>query len=117
MYYTYIIRTENGFLYTGIAKDLFSRMKDHATQNKKCAKFTKSQKIKSLEAVWSSADRSQASRLECALKALTKKQKEDLIRSPRLFSLFLPRLDKEDFVHHPMANLDLYLKKTDLSSL
>ena len=117
MYYTYIIRTENGFLYTGIAKDLFSRMKDHATQNKKCAKYTKSQKIASLESVWSSADRSQASRLEYALKTLTKKQKEDLIRSPRLLSRLLPRLEKEDYVHHPMASLDLYLKKIDLSSL
>ncbi len=117
MYYTYMIRTEGGFLYTGIAKDLFSRMKDHAAQGKKCAKFTRGRGVVALEALWSSADRSTASRLEYRLKTLTKKEKEALIAAPRQLSLFLPMIDKEDFVYHPKAKLDLFLKKTDLASL
>ncbi len=115
MYYTYMIRTEDGFLYTGIAKDLFSRMRDHAGQGKKCAKFTRAHKLKALEAVWSSEDRKSASRLEYYLKTLTKKQKEMLLSKPLLLFQFLPIIEKEDYIHHPKANLDLFLKKTDLS--
>lgn len=117
MYYTYVIRVEGGALYTGIAKNLFSRLSQHAGQGKKSAKFTRSHKILSLEAVWSSTDRSTASRLEYALKTLKKKEKEDLIRSPRRLEEFLPKIDKELYVHHPKANLDLYLGRITLPHL
>ncbi|MBR4288227.1 MAG: GIY-YIG nuclease family protein [Clostridia bacterium] len=117
MYYTYMIRTEGGSLYTGIAKDLFSRMKDHAGQGKKCAKYTRSRKLAALEALWSSADRSSASRLEYYLKTLTKKEKEALLLDPKKLFSFLPMIDKEDFIYHPKASLDIYLKMTDLSRI
>ena len=117
MYYTYIIRTEGGALYTGIAKNLFSRMKDHASQGKRSAKFTRSHKILSLEALWSGSDRSAASRLEYAIKQLSKKEKEALILTPSLFSKLLPHLEKEDFIHHPKACLALYRKEIDLAHL
>ena len=38
MYYTYMIRCEDGSLYTGIAKNLFTRMKEHDSREGKCAK-------------------------------------------------------------------------------
>ncbi len=117
MYYTYIIRTEGGALYTGIAKNMFSRMKDHISQGKKSAKFTRSHKILSLEALWSSQDRSSASRLEYAIKTLTKKEKEALILAPSLLSRLLPQIEKEDFIHHPKACLALYRKQIDLAHL
>lgn len=117
MYYTYIIRTEGGALYTGIAKDLFSRMKDHAGQGKKCAKYTRSHALLSLEALWSSADRSTASRLEYHLKTLSKKEKEVLLRSPKSLPLLLPKVDKEDYIYHPKASLPLYLGKIGLADL
>lgn len=117
MYYTYIIRTEGGTLYVGIAKDLFSRMKDHLGQGKKCAKYTRSHKLVSLEAVWSSADRATASRLEWYLKTLTKKKKEELILHPALLTQLLPAVEKEDYVHHPKASLALFLGETSLAKL
>lgn len=117
MYYTYMVRTEKGSLYTGIAKNMFQRMKEHAAQGKKSAKFTRSQKIISLEALWSSADRSTASRLEYGLKTLTKKQKEAVLKTPSLLFFLLPMLEKEDYIFHPKANLDLFLGKITLPHL
>ena len=117
MYYTYIIRCEGGSLYTGIAKNMFSRMKEHVGQKKSAAKYTKSHRVIALEALWSSADRGQASRLESAIKKLKKNEKETLIASPREFSLLLPTLEKEDFVRHGDATLSLFLGETGLSDL
>ncbi len=117
MYYIYMVRVEGGALYTGIAKNLFSRLKEHLDQGKKGAKFTRSRKIISLEALWTGSDRASASRLEYAIKTLSKKEKEALVSSPRLLSTLLPAIEKEDFIHHPKATLDLYLKKTDLTHL
>ncbi len=117
MYYTYILRVEGGALYTGIAKNMFSRMADHAKQGKKSAKFTRARKISSLAALWSSASRAEASRLEYAIKTLKKSEKEALILNPTLLSTLLPSIEKEDFVFHPKANLDLFLKKITLKHL
>ena len=117
MYYTYMIRVEGGALYTGIAKDPFRRMREHMGRGKACARYTRSRRITALEALWSSADRASASRLEYALKTLAKPQKEALIRTPALLSALLPRIEKEDFVFHPKACLALFLGETDLTRL
>lgn len=117
MYYTYVIRCEGGSLYTGIAKNLFQRMAEHASQTGKCAKYTKGHRIVALESVWSSRDRSSACRLEYALKTLKKEEKELLLQKPFLLSALLPAMEKEDYVHHPKASLDLYLKRIRLPDL
>ncbi len=117
MYYTYMIRCEGGSLYTGIAKNMFSRMSQHAGKKKSAAKYTKSHKVMSLEALWSSSDRAAASRLESAIKKRSKKEKETLIASPAAFSAILPTLEKEDYIRHPLATLSLYLGKMRLSDL
>ena len=45
MYYTYMIRCEGGSLYTGIANNMFRRMKEHDSREGKCAKYTKGHKV------------------------------------------------------------------------
>ncbi len=117
MYYTYIIRCAGGSLYTGIAKNMFSRMKEHAGKKTKSAKYTKSHQVIALEALWSSSDRSAASRLEYAIKTLKKAEKEALIRDPRLLTKFLPKIEKEDYIHHSKASLSLFLGEIRLSDL
>ncbi len=116
-YYTYIVRCEDGSLYTGIAKNIAHRMKEHAGKVKKSAKYTKSHRIISLEALWSSQDRGSASRLEYAIKALKKKEKEALILDAKLLFKFLPQIEKEDYIYHPKASLSLFLGKIKLSDL
>ena len=117
MYYTYVIRCEGGSLYTGITKNMFSRMAEHASREGKCAKYTKGHKVISLDALWSSRDRSSACRLEYALKTLTKKEKELLLKKPFLLSRLLPAMEKEDYIHHPKANMEFYLKRIKLPDL
>ncbi|MBR2404108.1 MAG: GIY-YIG nuclease family protein [Clostridia bacterium] len=84
MYYTYIIKCEKGTLYTGIAKDVAKRFSEHTSGNKKGAKYTRANRAVSIQAVWSSADRSTASRLEVFIKKLTRAQKLELISKPSL---------------------------------
>jgi len=117
MFYTYMIRTEKGTLYTGIAKDLFRRMREHTEQKEKSAKYTRCRKVVSLAALWSSRDRSTASRLEYRIKTLTKKEKEALLASPALLFSYFPELEKEDYIFHPKANLDLFLNRITLAQL
>ena len=86
MYYIYIIRCTGDPLYTGITNDVHRRMSEHFSQNEKCAKFTRSHQAESLEALWSTADRSLASKLEYRIKQLTKPQKLRLIADNECFS-------------------------------
>jgi len=67
--------------------------------------------------VWSSRDRSSACRLEYALKTLKKEEKELLLKKPFLLSKLLPAMEKEDYIHHPLACLELYLKQIKLPDL
>ncbi len=117
MYYTYIVRTEKGDLYTGIANNMFRRMQEHVLQGKKSAKFTRCRRVVALEALWSSENRSTASKLEFRFKTLKKKEKEEVIKTPSLLFDFLPMLDREDYIFHPKANLDLFLEKITLPHL
>lgn len=86
MYYIYMIKCEGGVLYTGIASDISRRMKEHFTQSEKCAKFTRSHKAESLEALWIAENRSAASKLEYRIKRLTRAQKLELIANPQKVS-------------------------------
>lgn len=79
MYYTYILLCGDGSLYTGIAKDVRKRMFEHFGGTEKCAKYTRSRRPVKLEAVWESADRSSASKLEYRIKQLKKEIKQRLI--------------------------------------
>lgn len=89
MYYTYMIRCKGNTLYTGITTDIERRFSEHSEKDEKGAKYTKSHTVVKIEAVWESNNRSQASKLEFALKKLTKQQKEELILDNNKFESFL----------------------------
>ncbi|MDO5559680.1 MAG: GIY-YIG nuclease family protein [Oscillospiraceae bacterium] len=97
--FIYIIRCQGETLYTGITTDITRRLRQHAGLIAGGAKYTKSHKILSLEALWSTPNDTDARKLECALKKLTKNQKLDLISSPcKLTSKYCTGLGEADFM-------------------
>ena len=84
MYYVYILRCSDNSLYTGITTDFKKRLETHMNKEKSAAKYTKSRDVVCAEALWTCADKSSALKLECYIKRLTKKKKEELIKKPEL---------------------------------
>ncbi|PJA16276.1 MAG: endonuclease [Elusimicrobia bacterium CG_4_10_14_0_2_um_filter_56_8] len=74
----YIVRCANGALYTGITNNLASRLADHNAG--KGAKYTAA--FGPVELVWKKRkkDRSDASILEAAIKKLSRKEKDALVK-------------------------------------
>lgn len=89
MYYTYILRCKDNSLYTGITTDLERRLKEHKEKGEKTAKYTLRHEAVKMEIAWESENRVLASKLEFNIKKLTKKQKEGLIKNPKLLSEIL----------------------------
>ena len=79
-FYLYMLRCEDGSIYTGTAKDYLKRYEDHLSG--KGAKYTKSHKVKKIERVFLCDNRSIACILESEIKKLTKNKKEDIIIEP-----------------------------------
>ena len=99
MYYTYIMRCEDSSLYTGITTDVERRFRQHRGELAGGAKCTKGHRPVSVEMVWSSASRSDASKLEYRIKRLTKSNKELLVKEPeRLAELMEDKIDVELYV-------------------
>ena len=73
-FYLYMLRCENGSIYTGTAKDYLKRYEEHLSG--KGAKYTKSHKVKKIERVFLCENRSIACILESEIKKLTKDKKE-----------------------------------------
>lgn len=88
--YVYIIECEDGSLYTGIAKDVVQRLRQHYHHLSGCAKYTLSHQMKDIRAVWRTEDKVTACRLEYWIKLLTRKQKLKLIESPETIDSVLP---------------------------
>ena len=82
MAFTYIVKCIDDSLYTGACISISERMKDHYYKKDKCAKYTKSRQIVSLEALWVSENLSTACKLEWCIKKLSRKKKIDLINHP-----------------------------------
>ena len=55
-------------------------------KEKAAAKYTKSRSVVSAEALWTCEDKSGALKLECYIKRLAKKKKEELIKNPELIN-------------------------------
>lgn len=89
MYYTYMLRCKDNSLYTGITTDLERRLKEHKEKGEKTAKYTLTHEAEKMEIAWKSDNRILASKLEFNIKKLTKKQKEELIKNPKLLNKFL----------------------------
>ncbi len=99
MYYIYMLRCENDSIYTGITTDVKRRMEEHFSKDKKCAKYTMTHTPKKLEGVWSTENKSLASRLEYYIKSLTKAQKENLIKNHKLEDVLSEKLDISKYTY------------------
>ena len=82
-FYLYMLRCEDGSIYTGTAKDYLKRYEKHLSG--KGAKYTKSHKVKKIERVFLCENRSIACILESEIKKYIKKKKEAVISNPDEF--------------------------------
>ena len=80
MYFVYILKSRADTLYTGITTDLCRRYSEHCGKGGKGAKYTAAFKPLGFAAAWSAKDKSSASKLEYAVKSLTRAQKDALIK-------------------------------------
>lgn len=78
MYFVYILRCRGDRLYTGITTDVERRFSEHLG-GKRGAKFTKANPPREIAAYWECENRSEASRLEYAIKRLPREKKLKLI--------------------------------------
>ena len=77
--YVYVLRCKDNSYYTGWTNDLDNRILMH--NSGKGAKYTKSRLPVELIYFEKCADKSEALKRECAIKQLTRKEKEKLINS------------------------------------
>lgn len=108
-YYVYILRCRDGSLYTGITTDIQRRFSQHVKGTSKGgggAKYTSAKHPLYVEALWQALGRSSALKLEYAIKALPKLEKEDLIKE-KLTS-------KVDFSLYPRLAVPQNLQGTNL---
>ena len=77
--YVYMVMCEDESIYTGIARDVKARMKEHFYKTGKSAKYTRSRGVKRILMVWEAKSYSSAARLEYAIKRVTRKNKLFLI--------------------------------------
>jgi putative endonuclease len=112
MAYIYMVRCTDSSLYTGIAKNVGQRMREHYYKKKSGAKYTKSRQIRTLEMVWETDTWSHAAKLEFRIKKLTHQQKEELLRHPKQISeCFGEELDGIVYEPHPELELSMFLDK------
>ena len=94
MYYIYMLRCSDNYIYTGITTDLNRRIKEHIEKSKKCAKYTSVHDVLKLEAAFTTCSKSDALKLEYRIKKLKKSDKEKLISNNEfLYSIFDNKLD------------------------
>jgi len=77
-YFVYMVECSDKTLYTGIAKDLKRRVDEH-NQSNKGAKYTKARRPVTLIYSKKLKDRSEASKMEYAIKKLSREKKLQLI--------------------------------------
>ncbi len=83
-------------LYTGITTDVIRRFAEHTQKNKLGAKYTRSRKPVTIEAVWQCDNRADASKLEYNFKKLSKAVKEQILCDAADFKRILsPKLNTE----------------------
>ncbi|WP_319371487.1 GIY-YIG nuclease family protein [uncultured Ilyobacter sp.] len=77
-YHIYIIRCQDSSLYTGIAREWHKRYIEHLEG--RGAKYTRSHKPQVIEGVWEAFGRSEASKVECFIKSISKNKKESFLK-------------------------------------
>ena len=95
IYYIYVLRCADNSLYTGITTDIERRFSEHKSRRSSSEKYTRSKKAVSIEALWSCASRSEASKLEYAFKKLSKIKKEEIISNPILLNEYLAEITQD----------------------
>ncbi len=88
-WYLYLIRTQQGALYTGITTDVKRRFSEHSAQGLKCAKSLRGKAPLELVLKHFVGTKSDALKLEYKIKQLDKQQKEYLIKHKSLLQLGL----------------------------
>lgn len=107
MYYVYMVRCADGSHYTGLARYLCKRMREHTERNAACAKYTRTHHVIALDGLWRTETRADAARLEALLKTLTKPQKLALLGKPQtLADFFGEKLDASRYEALPNVTLD-----------
>ena len=96
-YYVYMLRCEDNSIYTGITNDFNRRINEHISKDKKCAKYTLNHNVVKVEALWQTENRVLASKLEFWIKKLSKVQKEELIKTNNLDTLFSEKLETQKY--------------------
>jgi predicted GIY-YIG superfamily endonuclease len=77
-WFVYVVRCADGTLYTGITTDLQRRLRQH--NNGRASRYTRARRPVQLVYFETAASRSLALKREAAVKALSRQQKERLIR-------------------------------------
>ncbi|MBE6567155.1 MAG: GIY-YIG nuclease family protein [Ruminococcaceae bacterium] len=78
-FFVYLLRCNDGTLYTGYTTDLDARIRVHNGEGKGGAKYTRSRRPVTLAYFEEYEDKSTALRRECEIKKLSKAEKEALI--------------------------------------
>ena len=78
-YFVYLLRCSDNTLYTGITTDIEKRIEEH-NSSPKGAKYTRGRRPVTLIYSEGCENRSEASKRESAIKKMTKRQKEELIK-------------------------------------
>ena len=86
MVYVYILLCADGSFYTGTARNLLHRMRDHFEKRPAAAAYTRAKGAKRLLAAWECESFSAALRAEVAVKRLKRAEKEALIAHPATLS-------------------------------
>ena len=108
MYYVYMLRCQDGSLYTGMAADLCRRMHAHTAKTPACARYTRSHPPVAMEAAWQTEMRADALRLEALIKRLTREEKLRLIAAPEtVAAVFGEKLRGAQYAPLPPEELHL----------
>jgi putative endonuclease len=75
----YMIRTQNGALYTGITQDVERRFAEHSDGGRKAAKYLRGRGPLKLVFQQKIGSRSEALKAEAAVKKMSKPEKEEMV--------------------------------------
>ena len=75
----YVLRCADNSLYTGVTLDINKRLDEHNGKEKNGAKYTRARRPVDLVYLEPSISRSAAYKRECAIKSLSKLEKEQMI--------------------------------------
>ena len=81
MYYVYMLKCIDESIYTGSAKDVTKRIKEHFGGGARCAKYTRSHPPKEVVAILTCETKSDAIKIEYRIKTMTKSEKENFCKT------------------------------------